>query len=287
MGRPTFVRIGGTLNTDGRRDPCTMATRDDGRNHVKTAGTMFDIIESLQAHDGTGISELAEELGLAKSTVHRHLSTLHEMEYVVREGDTYYLGLQFLNLGEYVRNRKELYVLAKAKVDEIARETEERAQFIVEEHGYGVYVHRVRGRHAVKTDPGIGKRMPIHAISAGKAILAHMPRKRVEEIVERRGLPPITPHTITDEEELFEELEQVRGRGYAINDEETVEGLRAVGVPIHSRDGKVTSALSVSGPTHRVKGEWLEQDLLDLLLGTANELELNVAHGDFLSPEGP
>lgn len=255
-----------------------MGTRTNDGNGVKTTQTAFELLEHLQDNDGGQVSDIAKEMGLAKSTVHRHLSTLYEMGYVIKEGDIYHVGLRFLNLGEYARTRRDEYIMAKPKVEELAEETEERAQFIVEEHGYGIYVYRARGRHAVKTDPGIGKRIPLHAVAAGKAILAHLPEEKVSRIIEQRGLPSLTSNTITDREMLLNELETIRKRGYSFNNQENLEGLKAVGVPIQGANGEIIGSLSVSGPTHRMKGDRFESKLPDRLLGIANELELNIAH---------
>lgn len=244
---------------------------------VKSVDTAFRILEHLEREDGARVTEVADALDVAKSTAHRHLKTLQHIEYLVKEGDTYRLGLRFLELGEYISTREKAYVLAHKKVKELAEETDERAQFLVEEHGRLVYVHRETGRHAVETDPGIGKRVDIHASSAGKAILAHLPDHRIDEIISQHGLPQFTEHTITDPDDLFAALETIRERGYAFNDEESIDGLRAVGVPVLSNDG-VVGALSVSGPTHRLKNDWFTNEIPDLLLGITNELELNLKY---------
>lgn len=245
---------------------------------VKTVQTAFDILEYLKEKDGETLTGLATQFDLAKSTIHRHLSTLEQREYVVKEGDIYYPSLQFLDFGEYTRNRNEAYLMAKAKVQELADETSERAQFIVEEHGHAVYVHRASGDHAVQTDPGIGKRIALHATAAGKAILAQLPTEQVNRIIERRGLPAVTEETVTDQEKLFSELEEIRNRGYSFNNQENVDGLRAVGVPVNDPNDRVIGALSVSGPTHRLTKDLFQEELPTLLLGTANELELNIAY---------
>ncbi|WP_254538537.1 IclR family transcriptional regulator [Halomarina litorea] len=255
-----------------------MIQQDTNTGGVKSIGTAFDVIEALRTLDGARITELSEELGVAKSTVHRHLDTLYRRGYVVREGDEYHVGLRFLQLSEHARLRKPEYELARAKVEELARETEERAQFIVEEHGEGVYVHLETGRHAVHTDSGVGRRIPLYATAAGKAILAQFPDEYVRELLDRDGMSELTDHTITDPDSLFEDLSTIRDRGYSVNDQENTRGIRAVGVPVSGPEGFVVGALSVSGPTHRMKGDRLERDLPDLLLGTANELELNITY---------
>lgn len=254
-----------------------MATYTDPGT-VKATRTGFKIIEMLAREDGGRVTEIAAELGLAKSTVHRHLATLDDLEYVVKDGDEYRIGFRFLELGEQTRKRSDTYQIAKKKVNKIAEQTDERAQFVVEEHGKAVYVFGETGEHAVQTNSEIGKYRPLQSMAAGKAILAFLPEARVEEIIHQHGLPALTENTITDEVELYEELEEIRKRGYSINNQETIPGLRAIGVPIECPDGGVFGAFSVSGPTHRVQGERLEETIPNILLGTANELELDMKY---------
>lgn len=247
-------------------------------NSVKTTDTVFRILETMQEMDGGRITEIADRLDISKSTVHRHVTTLEEREYVAREGDEYVIGLRFLDLGEYAKTRKQAYVMAESKVRELAEQTDERAQFLVEEHGRAVYVSRETGQHAVQTDPGVGKRIPLHATAAGKAILAHMPESRVETIVEMRGLSGLTSNTITDVDALHDELAAIRERGYSFNDQENIDGLNAVGVPVRQPTGQVIGAFSVSGPTKRMTGSRYQNEIPELLMGVANELELNIAY---------
>lgn len=245
---------------------------------VQAAETTFTILETLSEADGMRLTELAEETEMAKSTVHRYLQTLMSRNYLVKEGDEYYPSLRFLDLGEHARNRKKGYRMSKVKVAELAEETDERAQFIVEENGEAVYVHREAGSHAVHTDPGIGKRTHLHATSAGKAIISEWPNERINEYIDRHGLPGLTENTITDQETLLSEVEATRERGYAANNEENIDGLCAIGVAVCQGADDVLGALSVSGPKNRLNGEWFERDLPDMLLGFANEIELNLQY---------
>lgn len=239
---------------------------------------MLETVEELKRQDGATITEVASELRYAKSTIHRHLSTLSELGYVVTDGDEYHVGLRFLHLGEHARIRHVGYEMTKEKVDEIADRTGERAQFIVEEHGEAVYVHRAFGQDAVRTDPGIGSRIPLYATAAGKSILANMPEQQLFELIEQTDFERVTERTITDSDELLDELDEIRDRGYSFNREENLSGLHAVGVAILGPDDEVIGAISVSGPSHRLKGTWFHEELPNLLLGTANELELNISH---------
>ncbi|GGL66497.1 IclR family transcriptional regulator [Halocalculus aciditolerans] len=255
-----------------------MSERAGPTDHVSTVDTAFDILELLREMNGATLRELTDEVDLVRSTVHRHLTTLHDRGYVTRSDGEYSLSLRFLDVGQWTQSRKETYVLAKSKVEELAERTSERAQFVVEENGRAVYVHMEAGEHAVKTNMHVGKHTPVHASAGGLAILSQLDRERVEEIIASRGLERLTPHTYTDPDDLFDALESIRERGFSINDQGHIEGLRAVGVPVSGPDGSVVGALSVSGPTNRIRGDRLENDLPDLLLGSSNELELNSAY---------
>lgn len=255
-----------------------MTSRNGALGGIGATETTFDVIEQIGERGEARVTELADELGMAKSTVHNHLQTLRRRGYVLQDGDEYRLSLRFLHLGQRVRTRQPAYELARDKVKKLAAQTGERSQFIVEEHGYGVYMFRESGSEAVHTDSEIGKRIPLHATSAGKAILASLPEPDVEEVVARRGLERFTDRTITDEGELHEELERIRERGYADNRGESTNSLWAVGVPVSTTDGRVLGALSVSGPSQRMKGERIRSELPDLLLAVANELELNIRY---------
>lgn len=260
-----------------------MAKKDD-RGRVQSTGTSFEIIHTLQERGPSRLSEIADHLGMAESTTHRHLSTLCDLRYVSRQGERYQLGLRFVRLGQAARTRDADYAAAKPYVEDIAEETEERAQFVVEDHGLGVYLYQATGNRAVEVGTNIGRQIRLHCSSAGKTILAHYPRDRVHEILDRWGLPAYTEETITDRDELLAELDEIRERGYGFNREEHVEGIHAVAVPVE-RDGSILGVLSVSGPSHRLRGGRLETEVPDLLLATANELELNIAYAGADRPE--
>jgi len=240
---------------------------------VQSVQTAIRIIEHLREVGEAGVTELATAVDCSKGTVHSHLATLLENEYVVRNGDRYGLSLKFLDLGEYVKSRLDIYDVVTEELDDLAAGTGEVAQFATEEHGRAVYLYKARGDQAVNTASTVGKREYIHCISLGKAMLAHLPEERVEEIIDRHGLPAQTPNTITDRETLFEELETVRERGYAVDDEEMIEGIRCVAAPL--TDDGVVGAISISGPSSRMDGERFREELPRKLLRSANVIEIN------------
>lgn len=245
---------------------------------VRSVQTTLRLIDGLRELGGAGVTELADHLGLSKSTAYNHLATLEQNEYIVKEGDTYYIGCRFLELGAQARDRHRVYTRAQPEVKKLAQQTGELSGLIIEEHGRGVFLYRAKGEEAVHVDTYTGKRIYLHTAALGKAILAHVPRGRVEDIIEQHGLPRMTDFTITDPETLFEELAEIRENRIAFDDEERLRGLRSVAAPVLTDDGEVLGAISVAGPTSRMRGERFEVEVPELVTSAANVIELNVSH---------
>lgn len=255
-----------------------MESETSSRRSIKTLDTAFGIIEFLKTNPGAGVSKIAEELGVANSTVHAHLSTLREQEYVIKRGTNYELSLRFLELGNQTRKNCVLDPIAKAALQTLAEETGEIAWLMTEQNGWAVHLWKEMGRSGIQTHGQIGSHSHMHCLAGGKAMLAHLPRSRVLEIIERRGLPAKAKNTITDPDELFDELQTVRERGCAFNDEEVERGLRCVGAPIIVENDGVVGAISVCGPAQRVTEERHETEIREKLLGCTNEIELRITH---------
>lgn len=253
-------------------------TETDDSGPIKSSATQFALVEAIRERGDAGVSELARELEVSKSTVHRHLTTLADHGYVIKEDGRYRLSLTFLDVASQVRNRREPYRRIKQTVFDLAYETGELVSFVVEEDDWGVFLYRVQGAEGVESDAYVGKHAHLHHTSAGKALLSSLPDERIREIVERRGLPPKTDATITDEAELFDEIETIRERGVALAAGEHTKGLSSVGAPVTLPNGEVLGGLSVAGPSFRLEGERFEETLPNELLGVVNEFELNVAY---------
>ncbi len=245
---------------------------------VKSVRTLFSILERMKTNNGIGVSDLAREMDMSKGAVHRYLKTLVDEGYAVNQNGTYTLSMRFLDYGAYVRTEYPFNEYIQPKVRRLAEQTGERAQYIVEEHGRGIYLHRERGANAVETDARVGKVVYLHTTAAGKAMLSQLPRERVEEIIDEHGLVTQTDRSVTDREELFSELTEIRDRGYALNEEEHVRGLFAVGVPITNKDDEILGGLSVSGPANRLKDRSEDQTIQRKLLGIKDEIELNLSY---------
>lgn len=248
----------------------------NAKHPVRTTEKTLALIEELMERGPCGVTELAENLDLGKSAVHNHLTTLREHGYVLQTGDQYQLGLKFLEVGGHTRKSMEFYQVAEPEIKSLAAETGELANLLVEEQGMGVYLMRSKGDRAVDLDTYAGLRTYLHTTALGKAILAHLSEERVEEIVDRRGLEKATPQSIGSRDELFEALDGVRERGYAIDDGERLEGLRCIAAPVKHSSGRVLGAISVSAPASRVSDEDLHGELPERVLSAANVIELNI-----------
>ena len=243
---------------------------------VTSVENACDIIDVLYQKSGTRLTEVARELDLNKGTVHTQLQTLRERGYVHKRDKVYNPSMRFLEIGEGLKSDMELFRAAQDELVELANETGEYAHLMIEQNGWGYIVHKEKGNKAATTTSRAGKKLHLHYTSTGKAILAHLSEQRVQEIVEKHGLPERTDTTVTDYEELQKELAEVRDRGYSFDRGEQINEARCVGAPVRKPGGTVLGAISVSGPASRLSGDFFEEELPEMVSSTANVIEMNI-----------
>ena len=253
-----------------------MTNAQPGR--VQSVEKAFEILEHIRDTEGAGVTEIADVLSVSKSTAHSHLSTLTDLGYLVQLDGEYRLSLQFLEFGHQARARYNLYEAAKSEADQLAQATGERCQIMVVEGFSGVYIYQTAGEQAVQTDSHIGSTVDLHCTAVGKSYLAHFSEEGLEAYFDEVGLPARTEHTITDREEFRAELETIRERGYAINDEERIEGMRAVGAPIITDEGDLLAAISVSVPTTRIADTVHESELPEQVRRSARVIAIRTTY---------
>lgn len=249
---------------------------DQGINAVRTT---FRIVDAIREADGSvGVSELSRRLDLPVSTVHSHLSTLHDCEYVVRRSQEYDLGYRFLENGGHLRSQTRLHQYAKPKFDQLAEEFGDKVSLCVFDHGYAAQIYIAKGREAVETDTFAGVRLHLHSSAGGKAILAQMSDERVHEVLDRRGLPQHGPNTITSRENLFEELERIRDDGIAFDRQERIEGIRSVAARLPQDGDEPNAAISLSAPISRMSGERFEETIPERLGNIAQTISIKLRY---------
>lgn len=223
----------------------------DGRR-VKSVQKTFNIIETLNEQGSATISELSEALDMPISTVHVYLQTLTDTGYVIRHDREYALGLRFLETGSRVRNRLNVLQAARQEMLDLCWQTGERVGLGVVEKGKRVQLWQIEGEDAINDNNYIGEFTHMHWTSLGKVLLASFNDAQIEDIVKRHGLPRATKRTIVEADDLFEEIEQIRNQGYAIEDEEHKSGMRSVSVPLRAEEGNTIGALGIAAAKSRV-----------------------------------
>lgn len=254
-------------------------TSNDTRS-VKSVRHSLQILETLQESGGVNLSEIANAVDLSPGTVHTHLSTLRMHDFVVKRDGRYFLNPSLITIGERARSQQPLYEAGKKSIQDLADETGETAHLIREYDGRLLPLYEVFGEQAIGVDYHVKKRerlvRHLHCTASGKSILAKLSRERVEEIIDQHGLVQQGPNTIDDREALFDELDRVARRNVGFADEEQMIGIRAVGAPIMRQDGSVAGAISVSGPTSRLQGEYFRDELPTKVLRAVNTTEINL-----------
>lgn len=248
------------------------------QNPIKSVSVTLEIMEGLKELNGAGVTELAKHLDISKSRVHNYLSSLREESYVVKDGSRYDLGPRMVGLGIYARNREEIYHIAKPKIEELAAETGELVNLLIEENGRGVYLAQQKGKEAVSVDTYTGHRVYLHNTALGKAILAELPRDRVEDILDQHGMPSTSENTITNRTSLFEELDEIAASGVAYDDEERLPGLRCVASAVTDNEGEVHGAISITGPSSRMREERFREVLPQKVAEVSHVISLDLSY---------
>ena len=231
-------------------------------NIVKSVSRALDIITILSLKKGgLGVTEIANQIDINKSSVYRILSTLVQYGYVEQDEETgrYKLGYKFLEISSRLLDSIDLRGEARPVLQELETETNEAIHLVVYDQAEVVYIEKLEGNETLRMHSKVGKRAPMHCTSVGKAILANLPLETVLAIIEQKGMPVHTVHTFTDKDDLLHELQMVREKGYALDLEENENGITCIAAPIFNHTGKVMAAVSISGPTLRMTDDRLDQ----------------------------
>lgn len=204
------------------------------------------------------LSDLARAVGMHRSTVLRILRALEKWGMVQRQDDHYRLGLKALEMGAVVQSQLEIRSVARPLLEALVAGTQEMAFLSVYDRGEIVYIEKVDCPQPVRSVAQIGRRLPAHAATTGKVLLAHQPAEELERVL-ASGLQALTPNTITNPTVLQAELDKVRAQGYAIDNEEVQPQVRGVAAPVRSHTGRVVAAVGIAGPTFRLQLENLGQ----------------------------
>lgn len=230
-------------------------------NGVQSVDRAVSVLEILAQRGEAGVSEVAAEIDVHKSTAFRLLGALETRGLVEQtaERGKYRLGFGLVRLAGAVTGRLDITQQGRQVCERLSEEIGETVNIAVLQEHYAVNLYQVRGPGAVGTYNWVGQLTPLHATSSGKILLAHLPAKERAEVLAASGLRKLTPHTLTARTKLEKDLAEAQRRGYAVTLEEFEIGLHAMAAPIRSRDGEVIAALSASGPAYRFTEERMHE----------------------------
>lgn len=244
-----------------KKPPRALAGKGESRDTVQSLSRALGLLNALAAQDdGVGLSDLSKRVGLAVSTAHRLLTTLQQ-EGFVRFDDqrgVWTVGVQAYVVGSAFLRARELTAIARPVMRQLMEDSGETVNLAVEDRGEAIYVAQVESRQMMRAIARPGGRALMHASGVGKALLAAMPETDCERIVAGHGLPRETERTLSTPNGLRAELDAIRKRGYAIDDEENAVGLRCVAAVIHDEHAQPIAALSLSGPKARIGDGMIE-----------------------------
>jgi IclR family transcriptional regulator, acetate operon repressor len=227
----------------------------DKGGQVQSLSRALSLLEALaRSHDGLTLTELAQTVGLAPSTAHRLLTTLQQVRFARFDplASVWQVGVQAFITGSSFARTRDITMMARPYLRQLMEESGETVNLYVAEDGEAVCMAQVECRQMMRAIARPGGRVKMHCSGAGKAILARLSEREIGKILERHGLARFTDKTLTTPKDLKAALEEVRARGYAIDDEEHEVGLRCVAAPVLDEHGAPLAGISISGPTARI-----------------------------------
>lgn len=229
------------------------------------------ILETLSKHQSINLEQLSKETGLPKATLLRFLSTLVNLGYVYRDNtDLYSLTLKMFSVGSRGLEHIDLIHVANPVAQNLCDELGETVHMGVLEEDKAVYVLKKESSFTIRMYSRVGKAIPLYCTAIGKVLLSDMTQDSLEEYLESVKMKPFTPNTITDIGVLKQELQQIRDRGWASDNEEHEMGTLCIGSPIKDYTGKVVAAMSVSWPLFRFNPEEQEHITKSILEACTN-----------------
>lgn len=245
---------------------------------VQSVDRALTILEMLARVGEAGVTEIATQLGVHKSTAFRLVSTLESHRLVEQTADRgrYRLGVGILRLAGATTARLDLVQQARPVCIQLAADTGETVNIAVLSERSALYLDQIAGSSALQPHNWVGQHIPLHATSNGKVLLSGLGEPQLKDVL--GTLARFTAKTITTRSMLREELSGVRERGYAVAVDELEEGLTAAAAPVRNAHGDVVASMSVSGPSFRLTSARVE-DVLPRLIAAADEVSHRLGWG--------
>lgn len=245
----------------------------------KSLGKAVRVLKLFSAQEPRlPLTEISLRLDMPKSTTHHILKSLISEGLIEKiGGDAYALGTAILALSQTVRVNVEIRDRAAPHIRALADQAGESVYLTFREQDRILYIYAVESSRRLIARTAVGDRMPMHCTGVGKAILGHLPEAEARGILERVGMPRITPTTFTDAEALFVELRAIRERGYSYDNSENEMGTYCVGAPIFGAQGTVIGGCSIAGTDPEIIGS-RAPELARALKSTCLDISRNLGY---------
>jgi len=227
----------------------------DNAGRVQSISRALAILRALaESGDGMTLSDVAQMVGLPASTAHRLLTTLQQERFVRFDGTAHLwqVGVGAFIVGNAFARTRDAVAMARPYLRRLMEEGGETANLYLEQDGEAICMAQVECRQMMRAIARPGGRVKMHCSGAGKAMLGWLPEAEVTRVIRQHGLTRFTERTLDTPTRLRRDLEQVRQRGYAVDDEEHAVGLRCVAAPVFDEHSQPVAALSLSGPGARI-----------------------------------
>lgn len=261
---------------------------ENGATIIQSLDRGLKLLEEIgRSKISVSLKDLASVLGIDRSSIFRLLSTLESRGYLERDEETkrYKLGYKILELSGRLYANFQISELARPYLEELARRTGESAHLAIYSSSGALLIEKENSSEAISVNMDIGRGEPLYCTALGKVLLLSLSQEKLNSIISagvgsvRGEIKSYTKNTIVDSRMLVEELEKVRQKGYAIDNEEYREGVRCVASPVYDFRGKIVAAIGISGPGSRITLE-KDEEIGAAVKGIAEKFSLQLGYSD-------
>ncbi len=248
------------------------------KNPIQVADRLFGTLEMLVENGSAGLKEVSERMELNKSTAHRILNSLVCMGYV-KQNETsgkYEPTFKLVDMAGKIMDNTDIVYIARPCLRRLMEQAQETVHFVERDGVDAVYIDKVESmRNGIQLISRIGSRIPLYCSGVGKAIAAYMEEAELEKMWKNSRIRALTPYTVTDFAAYKKELEDVRNKGYALDNEENERGVRCIAVSLREHTGRRRYAFSISAPVSRMDAERV-RSLAGYILETKRQIERKI-----------
>ena len=219
-------------------------------------------------------AELSKKLGINKSSVTRLLSSLETAGFLEKDPATggHSLSVKLFRIGSVYLSKVDIHEAAMPHLTELASQFNETAHLAILYDNEAFFIDRVESHRSIRMESMVGSRLPVYCTAVGKVLLAHQDEEFLNQYLRSVELKRYTPNTITEDKEFRDHLQEIRDRGYSVDDIEHEPELKSTAAPVRDHTGKVIAGISVAGPAYRMQDDELFERIIRAVIETADRI---------------